>query len=71
MEKRRQKSWKSGALWRNHSSYLGGLVVRGVKAFDGDLSEDVGLQRLLRQVTVVNDGWMQEKKNSHLVCSRL
>lgn len=31
----------------DHSSYLGGLVVRGVEAFDSDLSEDVGLQRLL------------------------
>lgn len=39
-----------------HSSYLGGLVVRGTKAFDSDLSKDVGLQWLLSQVTMVNDG---------------
>lgn len=43
-------------------SYLGGLVVRGAEAFDSDLSEDVGLQRLLSQVAVVNDGWMPKKK---------
>lgn len=47
----------------NNCSYLGGLVVRGVEALDGDFSEDVWLQRLLSQVTVVNDGWMQQKKN--------
>lgn len=29
------------------SSYLCGLVVGGVEAFDSDLSEDVGLQGLL------------------------
>lgn len=43
-------------------SYLGGLVVRRAEAFDGDLSEDVGLHRLLSQVAVINDGWMPEKK---------
>lgn len=49
-------------------THLGGLVVRGVEAFDGDLSEDVGLQRLLRQVTVVNDGWMKKNNlSSHLL----
>lgn len=46
-------------------TYLGGLVVRGAEAFDRDLSEDVGLQRLLSQVAVVNDGWMPENKNFH------
>lgn len=40
----------------DYSIYLGGLIVRRVEAFHSDLSEDVGLQRLLRQVTVVNDG---------------
>lgn len=40
---------------------LGGLVVSRVEAFDSDLSEDVGLQWLLSQVTVVNDGWMKKK----------
>lgn len=49
-------------------THLGGLVVRGVEAFDGDLSEDVGLQRLLRQVTVVDDGWMKKNNlSSHLL----
>lgn len=49
-------------------THLGSLVVRGVEAFDGDLSEDVGLQRLLRQVTVVDDGWMKKNNlSSHLL----
>lgn len=54
-----------------HDSYLGGLVVRGVEAFDGDLSEDVGLQWLLGQVTVVNDGWMQKEENHYFICSTI
>lgn len=44
-------------------TYLGGLVVSRVEAFDSDLSEDMGLQRLLRQVAVVNDGWTKEEKH--------
>lgn len=43
------------------SSYLSSLIVGGVEAFDDDLSEDVGLEWLLCQVTVVNNGWMQEE----------
>ena len=50
--------------------HLGGLVVGGVEAFDGDLSEDVGLQRLLGQVAVVDDGWMEKQEKHHLICSR-
>lgn len=56
-------------LVTRNCSYLGGLVVRGVEALDGDFSEDVWLQRLLSQVTVVNDGWMQQKKNSFVLQS--
>ena len=36
---------------------LGGLVLGGVEALDGDLAEHVGLQRLLGEVAVVDDGW--------------
>lgn len=41
-------------------AHLGGLVVRRVEAFDGDLSEDVWLQGLLGQVAVVDDGCVRK-----------
>lgn len=51
-------------------AHLCGLIVGGVEAFDGDLSEDVGLQRLLSQVTVVNDGWGKKRQLSfYLFCN--
>lgn len=42
--------------WNVCISYLGSLVVWRTEAFDSDLSEDVRLQWVLGQVTVVNDG---------------
>ena len=41
---------------------LGGLVLGGVEALDGDLAEHVGLQRLLGEVAVVDDGWAGERR---------
>lgn len=51
---------------RGEWPHLSGLVVRRAEAFDGDLSEDVRLQRLLGQVAVVDDGWMKKSRESHV-----
>ena len=40
--------------------HLCGLVVGGLKALDGDLSEHMGLQGLVGQVAVIDDGWKRD-----------
>lgn len=59
--------WSEVALSpaRGERPHLSGLVVRRAEAFDGDLSEDVRLQRLLGQVAVVDDGWVKKSQGSH------
>lgn len=60
--------WSEVALSpaRGEWPHLSGLVVRRAEAFDGDLSEDVRLQRLLGQVAVVDDGWVKKSQESHV-----
>lgn len=46
------------------STDLGGLVFGRVEAFNSDLSEDVGLQRHLLQVAVINHSCWGRKNNT-------